>query len=113
MLRGKFRCVHSPRMRGGLMILHSGNVTINERATIGHNCIFAGMNCVGVDDITGENAHYPVIGNNVFIGVGANIIGNVRIPNNCIIAAGSIVVNSFTEEGVVLAGVPAKIIKRI
>lgn len=97
----------------GLMILHSGNVIINERATIGHNFIFAGMNCVGVDDTTGEDAHYPVIGNNVFIGVGANIIGDVRIPDNCIIAAGSIVVNRFTEEGVVLAGVPAKIIKRL
>ncbi len=47
------------------------------------------------------------IGNNVFIGMGSNILLNTYIPDNCIIAAGSVVKGKF-EPNSVIAGVPAK-----
>ena len=51
-----------------------------------------------------------VIGDNVFIGYGAIILPNVTIGNNCVIAAGSIV-SKNVPDGMVVAGVPAKVIK--
>lgn len=49
------------------------------------------------------------IGNNVFIGGRSIILYNVKIGNNCIIAAGSLV-NKDVPDGAVVAGVPAKVI---
>lgn len=51
------------------------------------------------------------IGDNVFIGAGAKILYNIRIGSNVIIAAGS-VVTSDIPSGVIVGGVPAKIIGR-
>ncbi len=48
------------------------------------------------------------VGNNCFIGARVMILYGVSIPHNCIVGAGSIVVNSFTEEGIIIAGNPAK-----
>lgn len=53
-----------------------------------------------------------IVGNNVQIGTGAIILANVKIGNNVIIGAGS-VVNRDIEDNVVVAGVPAKILKRL
>ncbi len=66
-------------------------------------------NCIGNDGISDE---CPIIGDNVEIGVGAKIIGNIKITNNVIIGAGAVVVNDILEENSVVAGVPAKIIKK-
>ena len=49
------------------------------------------------------------IGNNVFIGGRSTILYNLKIGNNCIIAAGSLV-NKDVSDGSVVAGVPAKVI---
>ena len=48
------------------------------------------------------------IGNNVFVGMGSLILPGVTIADNCIIGAGSVVTRSVDEEGVVLAGNPAR-----
>ena len=53
-----------------------------------------------------------VVGNNVFIGYGGIILPNVKIGNNCVIAAGAIV-SRDVPDGVVVAGIPAKTIKTI
>lgn len=53
------------------------------------------------------------VGNNVYIGNNTLIMPGVKIPNNTIIGAGSIVTKSFMQEGVIIAGNPAKIIGNI
>ena len=53
-----------------------------------------------------------VVGDNVFIGYGTVILPNVRIGNNCVIAAGSVVTRDVPD-GVVAGGVPAKALKTI
>ena len=55
----------------------------------------------------GKNAA-PVIGDHVFIGSGAKLIGDIQIADRICIGAGSVVVSSFTAPGITIAGVPAR-----
>ncbi len=52
----------------------------------------------------------PVIGNNVDIGTGAKVLGNIRIGNNVVIGANAVVLTDVPDDSVAV-GVPA-IIKR-
>mgnify|MGYP002641808322 CR=1 FL=1 len=57
---------------------------------------------IGIDEIKGGKA--PQIGNNVFIGAGAKIIGDITIGNNVIIGAGAIITKSVPD-GKTVAGI--------
>ena len=92
----------------GLRIWHYGNIVVNGQAKVGRNCVMHGDNCIGNN---GFDKKAPRIGNNVDIGVGAKIIGDIEIADGIIIGANSVVNKSFLEPNVVIAGVPAKIIK--
>lgn len=66
-------------------------------------------------DLEHRSTTYPskvVIGNNVWIGSGANILGGVTIGDNSIIAAGALV-NKDVPSNVIVGGVPAKVIKTL
>lgn len=93
-------------MDRGVRICHP-NVIIN--GYVGEHCIFHGNNVVG-NKKTGAKSEVPHIGCSVDIGVGAIIIGNVAIADNCVIGAGAVVTRSFSEPGSVIAGVPANVI---
>lgn len=96
----------SPNCFGkGLLIWHYGNIVVNGDAKIGENCILHGDNCIGNN---GSDTKAPVIGKNVDIGVGAKIIGDIFIADNCRIGAGAVVVKSCYHKGATLVGVPAK-----
>lgn len=60
---------------------------------------------IGTDLVGGIN-----IGNNCFIGANSILLPGVNIGNNVIVGAGSCVTKSFENEGVIIAGNPAKII---
>lgn len=100
--------IHENSLDIGMIIYH-GNIVINSKAKIGKNCRLHGMNCIGNN---GKNDLCPIIGDNVEIGVGAKIIGNVRVGNNVVIGAGAVVVKDVPDN-VVIVGNPAKIIKTI
>lgn len=88
----------------GLSIAHYGTITIGN-AKVGRNCrLQEGVN-IGS---TGGSKKAATIGDNVFIGTGAKIIGDISIANNCVIGANSVVVKSINENGITVAGVPAK-----
>lgn len=89
----------------GLHIWHYGNIVVNGYAKVGKGCILHGDNCIGNN---GKDDYAPVIGNSVDIGVGAKIIGNIKIANNIKVAAGAVVINSFEEEGITIGGIPAR-----
>lgn len=89
-----------------LRIWH-GNIIINGKAQIGNNVQLHGNNCIAE-----KNNKAPKIGNNVDIGFGSIILGGIVIADNVVIGANSLVNKSFVEEGVVIAGCPAKIIKK-
>lgn len=93
----------------GLMIFHAGNIVINGMSQIGKNCKLHGSNCIGNNGITLDA---PILGDNIDVGVGAKIIGGVRLADNIKIGAGAVVVNSFEEEGCTLVGIPARKVKQ-
>lgn len=93
----------------GLHIWHYGTIIVNGYSKVGKNCILHGNNCIGNN---GKDECAPVIGNNVDIGFGSIIIGNVKIADNIKIAAGAVVINSFLTPGVSIGGIPAKELKK-
>lgn len=89
----------------GAILYHPG-IVINPNARIGNGCMFHGNNCVGNKGAVQSGA--PRIGNGVEFGYGAAVIGDVVLADNIKIGANAVVTKSFTEEGIVIAGVPAK-----
>lgn len=88
----------------GLKIEHIGNVIINNTSIVGEDCYIIGNVCLGSKGGTDG----PIIGNNVELGFGSCIIGNVHIGNNIFVGAGAVVTKDFQEDNIKLAGVPAK-----
>lgn len=80
--------------------------------SIGENCIIMQHVTIGSNTITkGDKGGAPIIKNNVFIGAGAKIIGNITIGNNVKIGAGCIVVTDIPDNAVVVMHKPRIIIK--
>lgn len=94
----------------GLSIVHYGTIVINKAAKIGANCRMHA--CVNIGASGGESAA-PQLGNNVYIAPGAKIYGAIKIADNCAIGANAVVNKSFEEQGIMIAGNPAKKIKSI
>lgn len=94
------------------------------------NKILIGKNCMFSNNITIRGGEFPhlifdresgeyldvsegiFIGNHVWVGEQSYINKSVTIPNDCIIGAQSIVTKRFEEEFCVIAGSPAKVVKR-
>lgn len=75
----------------GIILPHGFNsVIINHRARIGKNSVIYHNTTVGLLEFSEK---YPIIGDNVYIGTGSLIIGDVSIGNNCKIGAGTKVIN--------------------
>lgn len=90
----------------GLNLYHTQGIVVNGDAKIGKNCMLHGANVIGN---MGNDLKAPVIGNNVRLGAGAKVLGNVYIADDVQIGAGAIVLQSCYEEGALLVGIPAKV----
>ena len=87
----------------GLCVVHYGTIVVSPKAKIGENCRIHPSTSIG--DYFGA----PRIGNNVYIGPGAKIFGDITIGNNVAVGANS-VVNKNIPDNVTVGGVPANII---
>jgi serine O-acetyltransferase len=92
----------------GLVIYHLGPITINRLVRIGSNCTLQPGVVIG-QNRSEENV--PVIGNNVYFGPGAKVIGKVRVGNNVVIAPNS-VVGKDVADNCVVSGIPAQSIMK-
>lgn len=92
------------------------SIVIGDFTLIGYNCNISDSNFHDLNPINRINTDLDpkevIIGKNVFIGNNVTILKGVTIGDNSIIAAGSIVTKNFPEN-VILAGVPAKIIRKL
>lgn len=92
----------------GLRIWHPFGIVVNGDAKIGNNCVLHGGNVIGN---RGHTYKCPVIGNNVRLGAGSKVLGDVYIADGVQIGAGAVVIHSCYNKNAVLVGVPAKEIK--
>mgnify|MGYP000571883746 CR=1 FL=1 len=103
------RCKIGP----GLVIPHSSGTVIGA-SVIGKNVtIFQGVTLGAQEaDMYFDPKTRPEIGNNVIIGAGSKILGKVYVGDNVVIGANSVVLEDVPAN-VVIAGIPAKIIKNV
>ena len=110
--------LHKDKITVGSFVL-SGNCYFQayNGIEIGKNFLFApGVKLISsnhnADDVSKSVAGKPIIiGDNVWIGANAIILPEVKLGNNCIVGAGSVVTKSFEEDGLIIGGNPARIIK--
>lgn len=88
----------------GFYIGHFGTVVIHGDTIIGDNCNISQGVTFGVSN-TGSKIGVPKIGNNVFVGPGACIFGNVTIGNNVTIGANTVVTEDVPDFKTVLSPV--------
>ena len=94
------------RIGSGIMLDHATGFVMGETAVVGDDCSILQGVTLGGTGKAHEDRH-PKVGNNVLIGAGASILGNIKIGDRAKIAAGSVVLKDVSEQCTV-AGVPAK-----
>lgn len=82
-------------------------VVIHKDSSIGANCTIGQGITIGG---RGKRNGVPHIGNNVFIGAGARILGPIKIGDNSIIAPNAVVIKDV-QKNTAVAGIPAKVIR--
>lgn len=89
-----------------LKIEHLSGIVIGKKAVIGDNCTLYHQVTLGK-----KNGGYPTIGNNVTLYPGAKILGNICVGEGAVIGAGAVVTKDV-EPHTVMAGIPARPIKK-
>ncbi|MDY7022856.1 MAG: serine O-acetyltransferase [Cyanobacteriota bacterium] len=94
----------------GVFIDHGMGVVVGETAIIGDYClIYQGVTLGGTGKESGKR--HPTLGENVVVGAGAKVLGNIQIGNNVRIGAGSVVLREVPSDCTVV-GIPGRVIYR-
>jgi serine O-acetyltransferase len=94
----------------GVFIDHGMGVVIGETAIIGdYSLIYQGVTLGGTGKEMGKR--HPTLGENVVVGAGAKVLGNINIGNNVRIGAGSVVLQNVPDDCTVV-GVPGRPVHR-
>ena len=93
-----------------LFIDHGFGVVIGETAIVGDNVLlYQGVTLGGTGLVQGKR--HPTIGNNVVIGAGAKVLGNITIGDNSYIGANAVVIHDVPANSTVV-GVPGRITRQ-
>ena len=101
-----------PKARIGnrFFIDHGEGVVIGETTIIGDDVlIYQQVTLGGIGSEHGKR--HPTIGNNVIIGAGAKVLGNITLGDNVRVGAGSVVLEDVPENSTVV-GVPGRVIQQ-
>ena len=94
----------------GVFIDHGMGVVIGETAIVGdYSLIYQGVTLGGTGKESGKR--HPTLGENVVVGAGAKVLGNIQIGNNVRIGAGSVVLREVPSDCTVV-GVPGRVVYR-
>ena len=94
----------------GVFIDHGMGVVIGETAIVGNYClIYQGVTLGGTGKETGKR--HPTLGENVVIGGGAKVLGNINIGSNVRIGASSVVLRDVPS-GCTVVGIPGRVVYR-
>ena len=94
----------------GCVILHSYGVHLHPMAKLGSNVTIAEQ--VGVGAAKLSDTSFPVIGDNVYLGIGCKVMGSLEINNGVVVGANAVVLSNMPAYCVV-GGIPAKVLKKI
>lgn len=103
--------IFSKNIGGGLYLPHPYNITINYNVIIGDNCNINNGVTIGCEP-RGKRKGTPIIGNKVWIGANAVIVGNIKIGNNVLIAPNTFV-NCDIPSNSIVFGNPAIIKEKL
>lgn len=92
----------------GLYVGHFGGVIVSPEAVLGDGCSLAQGVTIGVRG--GDQPGAPRLGDGVYVGAGAKILGGVRIGDGATIGANAVVV-SDVPAGATAVGVPARVVR--
>lgn len=92
----------------GLYLAHPSGIIINRRCRIGANCNISHHVTLGHKS-RGPKKGCPVLGDRVYIGPGAVVIGAIQVGNDVAIGANAVITKDVPD-GAVAAGIPAKVI---
>lgn len=99
--------------RRGLRLPHGGNgIVIHPNVTIGEYATIFHQVTIGNKDTPTNSYGSPVIGDKLFIGSGAKVLGEVRLANNVVIGANSVVLMNVPSNSTVV-GAPARIVNNL
>jgi len=90
----------------GFIIEHSGGIVVSGFASFGDNCRIRNGVVIGLSRV--EDPCAPQLGNDVDVGTGAKLLGNIRIGNHVRIGANAVVITDVPDHSIAV-GVPAVI----
>jgi serine O-acetyltransferase len=94
----------------GLFIDHGMGVVIGETSVIGDNVtLFQGVTLGGTGKEKGKR--HPTIGNNVVVGAGAKVLGNITLGDGVMVGANAVVIKDVPADSTVV-GVPGRVVKK-
>ena len=99
--RYHFQIPYDTRIGKGLYIAHYGRIIIHPRTSIGHNVNISTGVVIGTQ-FRGAKKGSPDIGNYVWIGANAIIVGKIRVGNNVLIAPGAYVNFDVPDNSIVI-----------
>ena len=88
------------------VLIHSYGVVINSAVRGGSDIRLEHLVTIGAD-----KGQAPILGNDIFIGAGAKLIGNIRIGNHVKIGANAVVVDDIPDNATAV-GIPARVVDR-
>ncbi|MBL8013006.1 MAG: serine acetyltransferase [Candidatus Omnitrophica bacterium] len=100
----------SAKIGKGFYVGHFGGIVLHSDVVMGENCSIGPGVLIGTRGL--GNKGVAVIGNNVYIGVGAKVLGKITIGNDVKIGANAVVVTNLPD-GATAVGIPARIISKV
>jgi serine O-acetyltransferase len=94
----------------GLQISHYGGIIVNSKVKIGRDCNITHNVTIGASQ-RGSRAGTPVLGDEVYLGPGAVIVGDVAIGDRAAVGANAVISRDIPPDGVAV-GIPARVISR-
>lgn len=91
------------------MIDHGTGIVVGQTAIIGDDCLLYQGVTLGMTGKHGGKRH-PTVGNDVMIGAGAIVLGNITVGGGARVAAGAVVVHDVPEDTTVV-GNPAHVVR--
>lgn len=93
---------HGCKIGPGFVVQHPAGVVINSQAMLGRDCVLQSGVAIGAVD-----RQSPTLGDRVWLGSGAKVVGGVKIGSDASIGANAVVVSDI-DSGVTAVGVPAR-----